>query len=74
MDKFAMIIFGASGDLTKRKLMPALYSLYRDKRLTGSFTVLGIEMCIRDSSSGRGRMLRQSPDKPVRRVSRSAVR
>ena len=26
MDKFAMIIFGASGDLTKRKLMPALYS------------------------------------------------
>ena len=37
-----MIIFGASGDLTKRKLMPALYSLYRDKRLTGSFTVLGI--------------------------------
>ena len=38
MDKFAMIIFGASGDLTKRKLMPALYSLYRDKRLTGDFS------------------------------------
>ena len=34
MDKFAMIIFGASGDLTKRKLMPALYSLYRENRLT----------------------------------------
>ena len=33
MDKFAMIIFGASGDLTKRKLMPALYSLYRENRL-----------------------------------------
>lgn len=32
-----MIIFGASGDLTKRKLMPALYSLYREKRLTGEF-------------------------------------
>ena len=42
MDKFAMIIFGASGDLTKRKLMPALYSLYRDKRLTGDFSILGI--------------------------------
>lgn len=42
MDKFAMIIFGASGDLTKRKLMPALYSLYRDKRLTGAFFILGI--------------------------------
>ena len=28
MSKFVMTIFGASGDLTKRKLMPALYSLY----------------------------------------------
>ena len=37
-----MIIFGASGDLTKRKLMPALYSLYREKRLTGEFSILGI--------------------------------
>lgn len=37
-----MIIFGASGDLTKRKLMPALYSLYRDKRLTGEYSILGI--------------------------------
>ena len=42
MDKFAMIIFGASGDLTKRKLMPALYSLFREKRLTGDFHILGI--------------------------------
>ena len=33
MSKFVMIIFGASGDLTKRKLMPALYSLYKDNRL-----------------------------------------
>lgn len=41
MDKFAMIIFGASGDLTKRKLMPALYSLYKEKRLKGEFVVLG---------------------------------
>lgn len=37
-----MIIFGASGDLTKRKLMPALYSLYRDKRLKGEFSVMGV--------------------------------
>ena len=42
MDKFVMIIFGASGDLTKRKLMPALYSLYRDKRLKGEFSVMGV--------------------------------
>lgn len=37
-----MVIFGASGDLTKRKLMPALYSLYKDKRIKGAFSVLGI--------------------------------
>ena len=44
MDKFVMIIFGASGDLTKRKLMPALYSLYRDKRLKGGFSVIGVDV------------------------------
>lgn len=37
-----MIIFGASGDLTKRKLMPALYALYKDNRLPEDFAVLGI--------------------------------
>ncbi len=42
MDKFAMIIFGASGDLTRRKLMPALYSLFREKRLAGDFCILGL--------------------------------
>ena len=42
MDKFVMIIFGASGDLTKRKLMPALYSLYKDKRLKGDFFIIGV--------------------------------
>ncbi len=42
MDKFVMVIFGASGDLCKRKLMPALYSLYRSNRLTGTYTILGI--------------------------------
>lgn len=37
-----MIIFGASGDLTKRKLMPALYTLYKDARLPDGFSILGI--------------------------------
>ena len=38
MSKFVMIIFGASGDLTK----PALYSLYKDNRLPEGFAILGI--------------------------------
>ena len=37
MNRFVMIIFGASGDLTKRKLMPALYALYKDNRLPEDF-------------------------------------
>lgn len=37
-----MVIFGASGDLTKRKLMPALYSLYKDKRVKEKFAILGV--------------------------------
>lgn len=42
MNHFAMVIFGASGDLTKRKLMPALYSLFKDGRLKGDFSILGV--------------------------------
>jgi glucose-6-phosphate 1-dehydrogenase len=37
-----MVIFGASGDLTKRKLVPALYSLARDRLLPSSFNVVGV--------------------------------
>jgi glucose-6-phosphate 1-dehydrogenase len=38
----ALVIFGASGDLTKRKLLPALYQLARSQRLPAQFRVLGI--------------------------------
>ncbi len=38
----AMVIFGATGDLTKRKLMPALYRLAYDRRLSAGFAVIGI--------------------------------
>ena len=37
-----MVIFGASGDLTKRKLVPALYHLAREKLLPDSFAVVGV--------------------------------
>ena len=36
-----LVIFGASGDLTKRKLIPALYDLYRQKLLPERFAVVG---------------------------------
>jgi len=40
-DPCAVIIFGASGDLTKRKLVPALYSLAKQNLLPGGFTIVG---------------------------------
>ena len=38
----AAVIFGASGDLTKRKLIPALYALAYRKLLPEQFAVLGV--------------------------------
>src|SRR6266478_3675536 len=40
-DSCVMVIFGASGDLTKRKLIPALCNLARDKLLSQQFAVVG---------------------------------
>ena len=37
-----IFIFGGSGDLTYRKLMPALYNLYLDKYLPQKFLIVGI--------------------------------
>jgi len=36
-----LVIFGATGDLTHRKLVPALFDLYCDGKLPEGFTVLG---------------------------------
>ena len=38
----ALVIFGASGDLTKRKLFPALYSLAFRRLLPAQFGVVGV--------------------------------
>src|ERR671910_243015 len=37
-----MVIFGASGDLTRRKLIPALYDLAAQRRLPMEFAVVGV--------------------------------
>src|ERR1700737_183906 len=41
-DPPAMVIFGASGDLTARKLMPALYNLALNRYLPSGFSVSGV--------------------------------
>src|SRR5207249_4554016 len=37
-----MVIFGAAGDLTKRKLVPALYNLAKSNLLSREFAVVGV--------------------------------
>ena len=37
----ALVIFGASGDLAKRKLIPAIYELARQKLLSDKFVLVG---------------------------------
>jgi glucose-6-phosphate 1-dehydrogenase len=41
-DPCALVIFGASGDLTKRKLFPALYSLALRRLLPEKFGIVGV--------------------------------
>ena len=46
-----LVIFGASGDLTERKLIPALFNLYAGNHLPAGFAVLGVS---RSDASDQG--------------------
>jgi glucose-6-phosphate 1-dehydrogenase len=52
-DPCAMVIFGASGDLTKRLLTPALYNLSHTKVLPEKFAVIGVGLTQRTAESWR---------------------
>jgi glucose-6-phosphate 1-dehydrogenase len=40
-NSITIVIFGASGDLTQRKLIPALFNLCRKSRIPGEFRIVG---------------------------------
>ncbi|MEA4950872.1 MAG: glucose-6-phosphate dehydrogenase [Petrimonas sp.] len=42
IDNQALVIFGASGDLTYRKLMPSVFDLYMNDSLPDGYAVLGV--------------------------------
>jgi glucose-6-phosphate 1-dehydrogenase len=52
----AMVIFGASGDLTKRKLFPALYSLAYRQLLPEKFGIVGVARTEESDDDFRERM------------------
>lgn len=39
-EPLTVVILGATGDLTRRKLMPALYTLFKENVLTEDFAVI----------------------------------
>lgn len=56
-DSCVMIIFGATGDLTQRKLLPALYNLAKAKLLSRKFALIGAAVDELSSEAFRDRML-----------------
>src|SRR5262249_50185600 len=50
----AMVIFGATGDLTKRKLLPALYNLELENPLPAGFSVVAVARRAMTNEQWRG--------------------
>lgn len=64
-----LVIFGATGDLTARKLIPALYNLAREGQLPGHFACVGFAKRAKTNEQFREEMLQAiqtfSRSKPV---------
>lgn len=48
-----MVIFGASGDLTKRLVVPALYNLATANRLSDNFRLVGVDLVTKTTDEWR---------------------
>jgi len=71
VDNFLFIIFGGTGDLSKRKLIPALFNLFQAGQLPRNYAILGLGRKPFDDHSYRNKMIesiqhfseQNSPDK-----------
>ena len=61
-----LVIFGASGDLTKRLLMPALYNLACDGLLPDRFCIVGLAMDDLSTEAFRERIARRTSSNSAR--------
>lgn len=59
-----LVIFGASGDLTKRKLIPDLFALERQDRLPEHFAILGLGRTELSDQAFRDEMAEALADQP----------
>jgi glucose-6-phosphate 1-dehydrogenase len=55
-EPFTLVIFGASGDLAARKLLPALYQLAAKRQLPASFRIFGFARREKNDDSWRSEM------------------
>ena len=55
-DPVTIVIFGASGDLTHRKLIPALFMAYAQNLLPENFTIIGFARRDYDDENFQGMM------------------
>ncbi len=56
-DNATITIFGAKGDLTKRKLIPAFYNLYADNHLPPFFAIYCVDFVTVDEEVYRNDLL-----------------
>jgi glucose-6-phosphate 1-dehydrogenase len=69
LEPAALVIFGASGDLTKRKLLPALYQLVKDGHTPDKFAIIGAARTAMTKEQyqavAREALERANPNKPL---------
>ena len=73
VDTFDYVVFGATGDLTMRKLLPALYYRFRDKQFSEQCRIIGTARSPMDDDGFRARAAealeqhvpKEDRDKPV---------
>jgi len=61
-DPCVMVIFGATGDLTSRKLVPALYNLAREGQLSSQFACIGFARRTKSNEEFREEMKKAVSD------------
>jgi glucose-6-phosphate 1-dehydrogenase len=61
-DGCVLVIFGASGDLTRRKLLPAIYNLSESGHIPGRFAILGVARPAIDEAAYRAQMRERVTD------------
>lgn len=60
-DPLTLVIFGASGDLAKRKLIPAVFELYKNGYLPNDIVVLGVSRSQLSDDDFRDQVFSDSP-------------